>query len=556
MPPSPGKIQPLPIKVLYTIDTSPQSYLTVLNDKQPVFVQQVGAELVGSVALKALAKGICYASPECVPNRKSLDYTVYNLDPSPRASGGRAFPSPSAPPPASVWTGRGFLSWALAEAGGGATLVRGRLAREYEFSNACFAEGGGLEGLMAAARSEDADGKGWGLEVTLTLRQLNPEGKAEFAGRREFETMLAGGKSSAANPLAVTSPGRDRGFVKPAPPQPKPPSPLRRPVPTAAAASSNGVSRNVSNAANAINAATATNATAGPSKPRPPPSPRPKVNRTRAVTPPPQPKHIPQTPPTPSPSRARILEVLKSEASMSPNMAKKLVGNPFLVKLLKTLPESDTTSSPGPGRWEKVTVPPAPHSDSFEGRCENCGTTQSDQWLKKKVKGNRDARVCQPCGQYYNQHRTLPVPNSTPGAASTPAPVRSSPRLNKTRADPTLTESPRKRRKVPTPSPRMATRASARKTGDIGTEEATTPTPGEAGSSLDFASHFPFADLNESTPAENEDLSTLFLQFQDEVPSAGMTLDSVFGTHDTNDILELLKSLEGDGGTGVSQSEP
>jgi hypothetical protein len=47
--------------VLYTIDTSPQSYLTVLTDKQDVFVQQVGADLVGSVALKALAKGICYA---------------------------------------------------------------------------------------------------------------------------------------------------------------------------------------------------------------------------------------------------------------------------------------------------------------------------------------------------------------------------------------------------------------------------------------------------------------------------------------------------------------
>lgn len=105
--------------------------------------------------------------------------------------------------------------------------------------------------------------------------------------------------------------------------------------------------------------------------------------------------HVPQTPPTPSPSRARILEVLKSEASMSPNMAKKLVGNPFLVKLLKTLPENDIASSPGPRAREKVTAPPAPHSDSFEGRCENCGTTQSDQWLKKKVKGNRDARVCQ-----------------------------------------------------------------------------------------------------------------------------------------------------------------
>ncbi|BEI91581.1 uncharacterized protein CcaverHIS019_0404010 [Cutaneotrichosporon cavernicola] len=534
MPPSPGKIQALPIKVLYTIDTSPQSYLTVLPDKQDVLVQSIGAELVGSVALKALTKAICYASPECVPNRTSLDFTVYNLDPSSRApAGGRAFPSPSASSPATSWTGRGFLSWALAERGAGVTLVRGRLAREYEFSPAAFAEGGGLEGLMAAARSEDADGKGWGLEVTLTLRQLNPEGKAEFAGRREFESMLEGGKSSAANPLSVTSPGRDRGFVKPAAPLPKQPSPLRRPV-------HNG------------NPPFSTNAMAGPSR-RPLPSTRPaKVERARDVTPPPQHKaHVPQTPPTPSPSRARILEVLKSEASMSPNMAKKLVGNPFLVKLLKTLPESDTPGSPGRVQ-DRASAPPVPHSDSFGGRCENCGTTQSEQWFKKKVKGN-NARVCQPCGKYYNDHRTMPMPGS-----STPvAPVRSSPRLNKTRADPTLTESPRKRRKMPTPSPRMVTRASTRKAGEA--EEATTPTPGGLVASLDFGSHFSMPDFDEVAPStgveEEQDLSSLFLQFQDEVPSAGVTLDNVFGTHNTNDILDLLRSLEGEG-TGVSQSEP
>ncbi|GMK58745.1 hypothetical protein CspeluHIS016_0601870 [Cutaneotrichosporon spelunceum] len=538
MPPSPGKIQALPIKVLYTIDTSPQSYLTVLPDRQDVFVQTVGTELVGSVALKALSKAICYASPECVPNRCSLDFTVYNLDPNSSApASGRAFPSPSAPSPASAWTGRGFLSWALAEGGAGATLVRGRLAREYEFSPAAFAEGGGLEGLMAAARCEDADGKGWGLEVTLTLRQLNPEGKLEFAGRREFESMLAGGKSSAAKPLAVTSPARERGFVKPAPPLPKQQSPLRRPV-------QNGI------------VPFPPNAVAGPSR-RPPPSPRPtRAERARDVTPPSQPKpHIPQTPPTPSPSRARILEVLKSEASMSPNMAKKLVGNPFLVKLLKTLPESGVSESPRVR--DRGSAPPAPHSDSFGGRCENCGTTQSEQWFKKKVKGN-DARVCQPCGRYYNEHRTMPMPST-----STPvAPARSSPRLNK-RADPPLTESPRKRRKAPTPSPRMATRASTRKAEEA--EEATTPTPGSMGGSLDFASHFSLSGLEVDAAVvpstsgagdEEQDLSSLFLQFQDEVPSAGVTLDNVFGTHNTNDILELLRSLEGDGGAGVSQSEP
>lgn len=77
MPPSPGKIQPLPselaqswpqltppVKVLYTIDTSPQSYLVVLPDKQDVYVHPTApasTELLGSCSLKALARAICYA---------------------------------------------------------------------------------------------------------------------------------------------------------------------------------------------------------------------------------------------------------------------------------------------------------------------------------------------------------------------------------------------------------------------------------------------------------------------------------------------------------------
>lgn len=337
-----------------------------------------------------------------MPNRTSLDFTVYNLEPAIRPpASSRAFPSPTQhPPPAASWTGRGFLSWALAEQGAGSTLAKGRLVREYEFSPACFAEGGGLEGLMAAAATggaEDVDGKGWGVEVTLTLRQLNPEGKAEFSGRREFENMLAGGKSSASAPLAVTSsPVREKGgvFVRPAVPAPKPPSPLRRAVPNGNA---NG---------NAVAGPSRLPAPAGPSR-LPPPSPAKHVKterptpRPRETTPPPKPAVIPQTPPTPSPSRARIMDLLKSEAQMSPNLAKRLVGNPFLVKLMQTLPESSEPSSSAPPvaasspfRVRNDKAPP-PASDPGEiERCGNCGTTESEQWFTKKMRGDRIARVC------------------------------------------------------------------------------------------------------------------------------------------------------------------
>ncbi|OCF38311.1 hypothetical protein I317_07925 [Kwoniella heveanensis CBS 569] len=233
MPPSPGKIHSLPVKVLYSIDTTPHSYLTVLHDRQEVYVhpgqpgysRNNGLSLpianrgdmdegpVGSCSLKAVARGICFASPECVPNTTNLDFSVYNLDPLARRPSARAFPSSPGDSPSS-WTGRGFLSWILSEQGNGSTLIKGRMVREYEFSSSHFAPEGGLEGLMAAAQasanggnSEDADGKGWGLEVGISLRQLNPEGKVEFAGRREFEEMLAKGKSQSQS-VAASSPLR------------------------------------------------------------------------------------------------------------------------------------------------------------------------------------------------------------------------------------------------------------------------------------------------------------------------------------------------------------
>lgn len=64
-----------PVRVLYTIDDNPQSYLTVLNDRQDVYVHPLqagqgnrahgngdgGSSSVGSTYLKAVSGGICYA---------------------------------------------------------------------------------------------------------------------------------------------------------------------------------------------------------------------------------------------------------------------------------------------------------------------------------------------------------------------------------------------------------------------------------------------------------------------------------------------------------------
>ena len=60
--------------------------------------------------------------------------------------------------------------------------------------------------MAAASRAERSDtthntaagdgGGGWGLEVCISLKMLNPEGKEAFRGRREFEELLRTGPSS------------------------------------------------------------------------------------------------------------------------------------------------------------------------------------------------------------------------------------------------------------------------------------------------------------------------------------------------------------------------
>jgi hypothetical protein len=153
------------------------------------------------------------ASPECTPSPSSLDFSVYALDPSPRPRPTQPF-APSTDEMA--YTGKGFLSWALSEPANGKTLVKGRLVKEYDFDTSRFShsEGeGGLEGLMRAGGG--GDGRGWGLEVVLSLKMVNPAGKGEFSGRMEFERMLynptstvvgASGSVLVTNPNMTTNP--------------------------------------------------------------------------------------------------------------------------------------------------------------------------------------------------------------------------------------------------------------------------------------------------------------------------------------------------------------
>ena len=346
-------------------------------------------------------------SPECIPNSSSLDFSVYNLDPLLRPRAGRAFSasSPQATPMTdeSMWTGKGFLSWALSEAGMGNTLVKGRLALDHEFSSASFNDQGGLEGLMVAAAARagsnpngggDEGDRGWGLEVCLSLKMVNPEKKDEFRGRREFEDMLRRGTALAGvSSPAVSTPRQTlESFRRPSQ-QPAPPVPLRAngsvpsslpPQPSSSNAPSSSSLRPLSSlkhrpSPQTTNSPTRTTSSSShfqpnavpsssipmsvsssadaelppPSRPSsttpainghtasslPPPSTSARVsNSSREVTPPPPPPR--KSPPPSTPSREKLHALLRSDEKMSPGLAKQLAANPVLLRLLKAVPAS------------------------------------------------------------------------------------------------------------------------------------------------------------------------------------------------------------------------
>lgn len=128
------------------------------------------------------------------------------------------------------------------------------------------------------------------------------------------------------------------------------------------------------------------------------------------------------------------MNILKDQGRVSPNMAAKIAYNPFLAKLLKAMPDSPSKSpirpspkgangisgmlSPSPSRRsERVAQQSKPMSTSASAasavlsqasstgspwaptptpaeQCYNCASTESEQWMTKKLK---DGPVCQVC---------------------------------------------------------------------------------------------------------------------------------------------------------------
>ena len=404
-------------------------------------------------------------SPECIPNTASLDFSVYNLDPQRTASSSRprAFADKS---DEGSWSGRGFLSWALSEPEEGKTLLKGRLVREREFSPGNFPDEHGLEGLMAAASRAGGGASvgpeeegGWGLEVNVSLKMVNPQGKTEFKGRQEFEDMLEGRTASSPRPspavyTAGSGPSRppavQRGsgttsmtstpFHQPSPPiqttsaatrQQSFSGPTHLPVPQSSRSAlgppssrpSPSIAGSTPMAHSLSNSSLPSHQPIGEARhslPPPAPPAHPSRQASREVTPPPLPQ--PNSPPPSTPARAALKALLRSDGPLSPDVAKRMMNHPGLLRLMKAVPAglvrppqpnfaavaqpvgSGVNGNINGGGGDHKPSPlavdtPTPASSSsatirVTDGCMNCGTMESTIWRTRLGKDGIKHKVC------------------------------------------------------------------------------------------------------------------------------------------------------------------
>ena len=367
-----------------------------------------------------------HVSPECVPDATSLDFSVYSLDPSIRPHRSRAFGS-SSPALEEAWTGKGFLSWTLAEAGRGSTLVKGRLVQGMDFASSNLNDAGGLEGLMAASASRHAEE--WGLEISVSLKQVNPESKPEFAGRREFEDMLAAGRGGVDGSAAPTPSSVTGGTIARPSPQPQaPPTMIHRSslnVPFSNASHGGAGSSRLSPLSQSTPLPSRSSLSPHMTSTSFPPSSvpmlptssngaepqlaaQPKVERPTTPPPPPQPR----SPPASTPSRKTLRDLIRSDDKIPPEIARHFANHPIIQRLLKAVPnrtevlselkndmQSQDLGVPINGHAQQATSPRSTVAGTPLGNlgdpCCNCGTTVSNSWLAKKARDGSVQRVCE-----------------------------------------------------------------------------------------------------------------------------------------------------------------
>ncbi|TYJ57759.1 hypothetical protein B9479_001613 [Cryptococcus floricola] len=203
-PPVPNRIHQLPVRVSYYIPHSDQSYSIIFPTLLNVYIHpsanDAGDEVWGSTYLKMVVKGVLGASPELHPDYPSAsDLSLYVLDPREtffRQTRGQGSTDRSSN--SEVWTGKGLVSWALAEAGIGKNLIVGRLQEDVAFANiGKVSHLSALEQLMEADRAGSVGEAGWGIDISMGLN-LGSGGPPAAFRRSQSSSRLVRRSSSVA----------------------------------------------------------------------------------------------------------------------------------------------------------------------------------------------------------------------------------------------------------------------------------------------------------------------------------------------------------------------
>ena len=323
-------------------------------------------------------------SPEIHPSHPSApDLSLYFFDP--RETYLRR--SRDTTPQQDVWTGKGLVSWALAEPGDGKNLITGRVVRSQTFSTPPSTEMSGLEALLAAG-SEPTET--WGIEVAVALKS----GAGGSLGMAVSQVAQISDKSSS------TAADRSRSETHAVPTLPR-----RRPLsPSRTVAANTPVTQS------------------SPSVARSTSSGKRKSHKRR---------HDPRKPSAAAGPSRPFIDDIPSYIYENPELlthaqAERLAQSPaFIARLEKVLGPLKRGREDNAGREESFKTAKVA-AGTKELKCYNCGRTKSAVWRQKVMEDGVAVRVCNgrlwrsrfsdldllaACGLYWNKQRIMRPPS-------------------------------------------------------------------------------------------------------------------------------------------------
>ncbi|CAK9780744.1 hypothetical protein CC85DRAFT_144129 [Cutaneotrichosporon oleaginosum] len=419
-----GRIHSLPVQVTYHLSSSSQSFSTLFSEPQDVYLHPTAGkskdgddEVWGAIYLKAVVQGIVMASPELHPAHPGTpDLSLYLLDPRESfLKRSRAAPRTRSISSAGyeVWSGKGLVRQALAEADKGKSLITGRLVRRSQFLNVTAPRAEGMSALdaLVAANAMSNEVEAWGIEIFVGLK-TGLSSSTTFPG--PLHHTVENGSVAGIAVLEEEEEGKEDEHDSPAVTPVRPSSVARIPsfpAPRTVSTSSSKLPPR------AIPRHPSSSSPAGPSRARLPVPRKHAVDERTKLSP--MDLNMESSSPVQAAQIATRLNRLTDEQKnvLTPDVLsflEKLAGTrgAQVVASEKRMREEAVTQSSKPEAKRPRTG--ASSSSGYKApisECSNCKTTRSSVWRQQSMPNGKTTRVCNACGLYF-QKKAEPRPAS------------------------------------------------------------------------------------------------------------------------------------------------